>query len=293
MPRTTFSKASSSRRIKRGCTKSSTMASPAVGSKKRSILRNFLSQPARSASNDGELHASLLTQTCARCNGFARNRRAVTSYRARAITCCQEAGNKADFHGADGKRAFRQKMDGRAADRQLQGPDRQARDQAAAGHLLSCLAAAKTCANTGIKHEAAAAAPAAALEPRATVKLQLDVDIDLGQQRNLDSATQAAERECRHGRSQLGMRSDVTAALVEAHRDVEPSVAPWRPPREGRNFSRVARGASVKHHATAGQEAGLACATGLGADRQGLAGYPLTDRRQFDILQCGPRLGVG
>jgi hypothetical protein len=24
-----------------------------------------------------------------------------------------------------------------------------------------------------------------------------------------------------------------------------------------------------------------------------LAGYPLTDRRQFDILQCGPRLGVG
>jgi hypothetical protein len=26
------------------------------------------------------------------------------------------------------------------------------------------------------------------------------------------------------------MRSDVTAALVEAHRDVEPSVAPWRPP---------------------------------------------------------------
>src|SRR5262249_31931817 len=108
--------------------------------------------------------------------------------------------------------------------------------------------------------------PAVALEPRATVKLQLDVDIDLGQQRNLDSATQAAERECRHGRSQLGMRSDVTAALVEA---VEPSVAPWRPPREGRNFSRVARGASVKHHTGAGQEAGLACATGLGADRQG------------------------
>jgi hypothetical protein len=27
--------------------------------------------------------------------------------------------------------------------------------------------------------------PAVALEPRATVKLQLDVDIDLGQQRNL------------------------------------------------------------------------------------------------------------
>jgi hypothetical protein len=36
--------------------------------------------------------------------------------------------------------------------------------------------------------------PAVALEPRATVKLQPDVDIDLGQQRNLDSATQAAER---------------------------------------------------------------------------------------------------
>src|SRR5262249_14428780 len=40
--------------------------------------------------------------------------------------------------------------------------DRQARDQAEAGHLLSCLAGAKACANTGIKHEAAAAAPAAA-----------------------------------------------------------------------------------------------------------------------------------
>jgi hypothetical protein len=45
--------------------------------------------------------------------------------------------------------------------------------------------------------------PAVALEPRATVKLQRDVDIDLGQQRNL------------------------------------------APPREGRSFSRVARGASV------------------------------------------------
>src|SRR6516225_10177113 len=31
---------------RRGCTKSSTMASPDVGSKKRSILRNLLSQPA-------------------------------------------------------------------------------------------------------------------------------------------------------------------------------------------------------------------------------------------------------
>ena len=38
-----------------GLTKSSTMASPDVGSKKRSVLRNFLSQPARSASNEGEL----------------------------------------------------------------------------------------------------------------------------------------------------------------------------------------------------------------------------------------------
>jgi len=131
------------------------------GSKKRSVLCNFLSQPARSASNEGELHASFLTQTCARCNGLARNRRAITSHRARAVTCCQGAGNKPDFHGADRKRAFRQKMDGRAADRQLQGPDRQAGDQAAAGHLLSCLAAAKACANTGIKHEGAAAAPAA------------------------------------------------------------------------------------------------------------------------------------
>src|SRR5215470_477791 len=65
--------------------------SPDVGSKKRSVLRNFLSQPARSASNEGELHASFLTQTCARCNGLARNRRAITSHRARAVTCC--AGN--------------------------------------------------------------------------------------------------------------------------------------------------------------------------------------------------------
>ena len=119
-----------------GLTKSSTMASADVGSKKRSVLRNLLSQPARSASNQGELHASFLTQTCARCNGFARNRRAVTSHRARAVTCCQGARNKRDFQGADRKRTFRQKMDGRAADRQLQGPDRQAGDQAAAGHLL-------------------------------------------------------------------------------------------------------------------------------------------------------------
>src|SRR6516165_12386469 len=89
---------------RRGCTKSSTMASPDVGSKKRSVLRNLLSQPARSAFNEGELHASFLTQTCARCNGFARNRRAVTSHRARAVTCCQGARNKRDFQGADRKR---------------------------------------------------------------------------------------------------------------------------------------------------------------------------------------------
>src|SRR6516225_4442824 len=101
---------------RRGCTKSSTMASPDVGSKKRSVLRNFLSQPARSASNEGELHASFLTQTCPRCNDFARNRRAVTSHRARAVTYCQGARNKPDFQGADRKRTFRQKMDGRAAD---------------------------------------------------------------------------------------------------------------------------------------------------------------------------------
>jgi len=114
--------------------------------------------------------------------------------------------------------------------------------------------------------------PAVALESRATVKLQPDVDIDLGQQHNLDSATQAAERECRHGRSQLGMRADVTAA----------------PPRKGRSFGRVARGASVKRHTGSRQEVGWACATGLGADRRGLAGYPLTDHRQFDILVVGP-----
>src|SRR5215831_12239913 len=89
------------------------------------------------------------------------------------------------------------------------------------------------------------------------------------------------------------MRAGVTAALVEAHRDVEPSVAHGAPPREGRSFSRVARGASVKRHTGSGQEAGLACATELGADRRGLAGHPLTDRRQFDILQCGPRSAWG
>jgi hypothetical protein len=131
--------------------------------------------------------------------------------------------------------------------------------------------------------------PAVALEPRAIVKLQPDVDIDLGQQRNLDSATQAAERECRHGRSQLGMRADVTAALAEAHRDVEPSVAHGAPPPRRPQPQPSRAGASVKRHAGSGQEAGLACVTGLGADRRGLAGYPLTDRRQFDILQCGPR----
>src|SRR5262249_17228751 len=129
---------------------------------------------------------------------------------------------------------------------------------------------------------------AVALEPRTTVKLQPDVDIDLGQQRNLDSATQAAERECRHGRSQLGMRADVTAALVRADFDVEPSVAHGAPLAKAASFSRVARCASVKRHAGSRQEVGLACATGLGADRRGLAGYPLTDRRQFDILRSGP-----
>src|SRR5262249_39053290 len=132
-----------------GLTKSSTMASADVGSKKRSVLRNLLSQPARSASNQGELHAFFLTQTCARCSGFARNRRAVTGHRARAVTYCQGARNKRDFQGADRKRAFRQQMDGRAADRQLQGPDRQAGDQAAAGHLLICLAAAKAAQTPG------------------------------------------------------------------------------------------------------------------------------------------------
>src|SRR5262249_60221784 len=91
---------------------------PDVGSKKRSVFRNLLSQPARSASNPGELHASFLPQTCARCNGFARNRRAVTSHRARAVTYCQGARNKPDFQGSDRKRTFRQKMDGRAADGQ-------------------------------------------------------------------------------------------------------------------------------------------------------------------------------
>src|SRR5262245_28670414 len=39
-------------------------------SKKRSVFRNFLSQPARSDSNEGELHASVLARKCVRCNGF-------------------------------------------------------------------------------------------------------------------------------------------------------------------------------------------------------------------------------
>src|SRR5262249_23565745 len=70
-------------------------------------------------------------------------------------------------------------------------------------------------------------------------------------------------------------------------------------PHAGRSFGRVARGASVERHAGTGEEAGLqgwslrcdATASGQrcpGADRRGLAGYPLTDRRQFDILLCGP-----
>src|SRR5262249_22889815 len=112
------------------------MASPDVGSKKRSVLRNFLSQPARSASNEGELHASFLTQTCARCNSFARNRRAVTSHRARAVTCCQGARTRLVFGVADGKRFLRKKMDGGAADSHLQAPDRQGGDQAAVELLL-------------------------------------------------------------------------------------------------------------------------------------------------------------
>jgi hypothetical protein len=43
-------------RVERGCAKLRT-----IGSKKRSVLRNLLSQPARSASNQGQLHASFLT----------------------------------------------------------------------------------------------------------------------------------------------------------------------------------------------------------------------------------------
>jgi hypothetical protein len=73
--------------------------------------------------------------------------------------------------------------------------------------------------------------PAVALEPRATVKLQPDVDIDLGQQRNLDSATQAAERECRHGRSQPGMRADVTRRSSKLTATLNRPL-PMAPPRE-------------------------------------------------------------
>jgi len=60
--------------------------------------------------------------------------------------------------------------------------------------------------------------PASRSKPRATVKLQPDVDIDLGLQCNLDAATQAAQRERRDGRLQPGMRADVAAPLVEGHR---------------------------------------------------------------------------
>src|SRR5262249_14647526 len=72
--------------------------------------------------------------------------------------------------------------------------------------------------------------PAVALEARSAIEYQPHVDV-LVQQRGLDLATQAAERERRHGRSQPGMRAGVTAALVEAHRDLEPAVAHAAPSR--------------------------------------------------------------
>src|SRR5262249_39715138 len=107
-----------------------------VGSKKRSVLRNFLSQPARSASNEEE---PMRPPSRRRVLGVT----ASLVIAALSPAIAQEQSHTAKgpetsliSTGLTGQRAFRQKMDGRAADRQLQGPDRQAGDQAAAGHLL-------------------------------------------------------------------------------------------------------------------------------------------------------------
>src|SRR5262245_9058529 len=99
--------------------------------------------------------------------------------------------------------------------------------------------------------------PAVALEPRATVKLQPDVDIDLGQQRNLDSATQAAERECRHGNRSSGCVPTEPRRSSKVTKTSNRPSLPMTPPARSRSFGRVARGASVKRHAGAGQEAGF------------------------------------
>jgi hypothetical protein len=90
------------------------------------------------------------------------------------------------------------------------------------------------------------------------------------------------------------MRADVAAPLVEAHRDVEPSVLAHDAPRTQTAASPIARGASVERHAAAGQEPGLRMVTALRLYRALIvAGYPLTDRRQFGILRCGPRSARG
>src|SRR5262245_12475686 len=90
-----------------------------------------------------------------------------------------------------------------------------------------------------------------------TVKLQPDVDIDLGQQRNLDSATQAAERECRHGNRSSGCVPTEPRRSSKVTKTSNRPSLPMTPPARSRSFGRVARGASVKRHAGAGQEAGF------------------------------------
>src|SRR5215470_8354856 len=98
--------------------------------------------------------------------------------------------------------------------------------------------------------------PAVALQPRGLVEAQHNDDL-FGKHRCLDLAPQPAERERCDRRSQLGMRTDIATALVEGHRDVKPSVLAHDAPRTDRSFGRVARDASVKRHAGAGQEAGF------------------------------------
>src|SRR6516225_9236388 len=140
---------------------------------------------------------------------------------------------------------------------------------------------------------------AVALQPRGLVEAQHNDDL-FGKHRCLDLAPQPAERERCDRRSQLGMRADIATPLVEGRRDVELSVLAHDAPARSHSFGRVARGASVKRHAGAGQEAGfqewpLRCGsiaapatTWPGADRRGWLDYPLTDALQSGILRCAP-----
>src|SRR5215471_4159648 len=58
------------------------------------------------------------------------------------------------------------------------------------------------------------------------------------------------------------------------------------PPREGRSFSRAARGASVKRHTCSRQEVGWACTTGIGSD-------PSAGSLLIRYPTVRPPLGVG